>query len=80
MIHPQAGYTKEVAGSRSKNEQYFKGRNSSHFIRNTDMFQNNYDLMQYSDVTVSATTNKLRTHGYIRFFDLANYSSFHFSP
>ena len=28
----------------------------------------------------SATTNRLRTHGSIRFFDLANYSSFHFSP
>ena len=44
-MHPQAGYTKEVAGSWSKNEQYVKGRNSSHFIRKTDMFQNNYDLM-----------------------------------
>ena len=58
-MHPQAGYTKEVAGSWSKNEQYFKGRNSSHFIRKTGMFKNNYDLMQSSDGTISATTNKL---------------------
>ena len=76
IMMSQAGWTKFRSGSWSWISNKLNGTLSHLFVTLT-CFKITMNLIQYSDVAVSTTTNKLRKHGYIRFSWSWYYSSFH---